>query len=39
VTLLPDSRRSAHVTDIQVHRAPLRDEDWDWSTMGQINCR
>jgi predicted transcriptional regulator of viral defense system len=36
VTLLPDSGRSAHVADIEVHRAPLRETDWAWSEVGPL---
>jgi predicted transcriptional regulator of viral defense system len=36
VTLLPSSRRSPHVTDIVVHRAAMRDEDWVWLDIGQL---
>jgi predicted transcriptional regulator of viral defense system len=36
VTVLPDSGRSPHVTDINVRRAPLRDKDWAWSDVGPL---
>jgi predicted transcriptional regulator of viral defense system len=36
VTLLPTSGRSPHVTDIDVRRAPLRDEDWAWLDVGAL---
>lgn len=36
VTVLPYSGRSPHVTDIVVRRAPLRDDDWAWSDIGQV---
>jgi predicted transcriptional regulator of viral defense system len=36
VTLLPESRRSPHVTDIDVRHAPLRDKDWAWSDVGPL---
>jgi len=36
VTVLPHSGRSPHMTDIDVHRARLRDEDWEWSDVGPL---
>jgi predicted transcriptional regulator of viral defense system len=36
VTLLPRSGRSPHVTDIDVRRAPLRDDDWAWLDVGAL---
>jgi predicted transcriptional regulator of viral defense system len=36
VTVLPHSGQSPHVTDIDVRRAPLRDEDWAWSDIGPL---
>ncbi len=36
VTLLPASGRSPHVTDIDVRRAPLRDDDWAWLDVGEL---
>ena len=36
VTLLPTSGRSPHVTDIEVRRASLRDDDWAWLDVGGL---
>jgi predicted transcriptional regulator of viral defense system len=36
VTVLPHSGRSPHVKDIDVRRAPLRDEDWTWTDIGPL---
>jgi predicted transcriptional regulator of viral defense system len=36
VTVLPESGRSPHVTEIDVRRASLHDEDWAWSDIGPL---